>query len=126
MLCSECKWREAAPLRRKCHRCRSRAYALKFPIRKVFYDLRHSAKRRDIPFELDLPWFEKWIVTTEYMEKRGRSSDDLTIDRINEELGYTKTNIQVLRKGDNSSKFHQHYKIKSARMYDWKDEECPF
>ncbi len=97
----------AAPKRRICWKCKTRQHTQKYPIKRIFYDLHHSARRRFIPFKLTLSWFTEWISKTSYLEKRGRGKESLTIDRIREEEGYTPDNIQVLKKSKNVSKYFE-------------------
>ena len=103
-LCVLCQRNPKAPGKSKCHGCRSREYRTKFPERKAFYDLRHSAKRRKIQFTLTMEEFIELVTQTGYMERRGRFYDSLTIDRVNNHLGYTKENVRVITKHHNSCK----------------------
>lgn len=113
VICKLCDQKTCKPGRKQCHRCRSSNYRLKFPVRKVFYDLRSSAKKRKIEFQITLPDFEKWIKTTGYMENRGRGADNLNIDRREEGGVYSIKNIQCITKSENSKKYHE-----SLRKYE--------
>lgn len=102
------------------------------PVRMVWHDLKNSARKRNLEFALPLDWFRTFIAGTEYMEKRGRGPDDLTIDRIREEEGYIVGNIQVIPKKNNVEKFHLHYGRRKS-IYTWrkntpliKDANDPF
>jgi len=118
-ICKLCNDREAAPQKTICYTCKSRNYTKKYPIRRVWLDLRSSAKKRSYPFLLTYEQFEKWILTTNYMTARGREKDSLTIDRINGDakIGYTIDNIQILTKHDNSCKYWE---------VEYEPIECPF
>jgi len=64
--------------------------------------LRHSARKRKLPFTLTVESFKKWCDETGYLEKRGNQPGDLTIDRINRNEGYHIWNIQTLTHEENS------------------------
>ncbi len=103
-LCVQCGIKPRAKKKRKCNGCRSLNYRTKFPERKAFYDLRSSAKKRNLEFTLTLSEFIDLVIPTGYMEKRGRFYDSLTIDRKKNKLGYTRENVRVISKSINSAK----------------------
>lgn len=89
--------RNLKPERRTlCHKCRKRWARLKDPEKYAYDNLKRSAEIRKIPFSLELEWFREFCKKTEYAEKRGRSSEDLTVDRIDPALGYTPENVRVI------------------------------
>ncbi len=49
--------------------------------------------------------FEKLVDGTGYMNRRGRRKDDLTIDRDKEDGIYELSNLQVITKSENVTKF---------------------
>lgn len=65
--------------------------------------LRHSARKRKLPFTITLAEFEKFCAETGYLEKRGNKPDDLTIDRIDWNKGYSIGNLQVKTHAENSA-----------------------
>ena len=65
--------------------------------------LRHSARKRKLPFTLTLPEFRKFCEETRYLERRGNEPESLTIDRINPNEGYHIWNIRVLTHEENSA-----------------------
>lgn len=103
--CKHCGGK-AAEGRNECYKCRSRLIRERKPVDICFYHLKKSAKKRGLEFSLDLPWFKNWVIGTEYMLLKGRKSESLNIDRIENLLGYTKNNIQILTKHDNVCKYH--------------------
>lgn len=64
--------------------------------------LRHSARKRKLPFTLTIPEFKKFCEDTGYLERRGNKPGDLTIDRKDWNEGYHIWNIQVLTHAKNS------------------------
>ncbi len=106
-LCKHGCGQNSAPERNECYKCRSKGIRERKPIDVVFYWLRKSAKKRRKEFTITLPWFRQWIISTGYMVNRGRLTDNLTIDRIRNNEGYTIGNLQILTKGQNSTKYWQ-------------------
>ena len=96
-----------APLRRECFKHRSRRLRAEKPIHACYYTLRMNAKRRKILFSITLPWFVEFVVSTGYMQNKGRLADSLTIDRENNLLGYEPGNLTVITKSANCTKFHK-------------------
>ena len=64
--------------------------------------LRHSARKRKLPFTLTVESFQKWCFETGYLEKRGNKPGDLTVDRIDWNEGYHIWNMQVMTHAENS------------------------
>lgn len=64
--------------------------------------LRHSARKRNLPFTLTLAEFKEFCEKTGYLERRGNKPTDLTIDRIDWNDGYHIHNIRVLTHEENS------------------------
>ena len=96
--------RDAAPGRKKCYRCRSRAYKERNPDMYTFNALRNNAKRRGKDFTLTFDEFRGFCNDTGYMEGKGKNADSLSIDRSKNHIGYTKENIRILTLSQNSSK----------------------
>lgn len=65
--------------------------------------LRHSARKRKLPFTLTVASFKAWCEETGYLEKRGNKPDDLTVDRIDRTKGYHIWNIRTLTHAENSA-----------------------
>jgi len=64
--------------------------------------LRHSARKRKLPFTLTVAEFKKFCEETRYLELRGNKPTNLTIDRKDWNEGYHIWNIQVLTHEENS------------------------
>ncbi len=99
-------FKQAAPERNECYKCRSLGIRIRKPIDVCFYWIKKSAKKRHIEFTITLPWFREWVVGTGYMEGKGRLTESLTIDRKDNLKGYTPDNMQVMTKHDNCCKYH--------------------
>lgn len=72
------------------------------PCTYVLNMLRHSARKRKLPFTLTVAEFMKLCEQTEYLKRRGNKPHDLTIDRINWNDGYHIWNLRVLTHEENS------------------------
>lgn len=86
-----------------CWKCHSRRLKETRPWTYVLNMLRHSARKRNLPFTLTVASFKAWCQQTGYLEKRGNKPGDLTVDRINENEGYHIWNLQVLTHAENSA-----------------------
>jgi hypothetical protein len=109
---------ERAINRRICNKCRTHKYRADHPL-KAWYDiLKMNAKRRRKPFTLTLDEFECFCKRTGYDEKKGKTADSLSVDRINDSEGYHAWNIQAITLRDNTLK-KMDDKMKP-------DDNCPF
>lgn len=94
-----------------CSTCRAKKTRLNDPVKAAYVNLRSHAKARGKKFSLTLQGFIDAIAGTEYLTKRGRGKNDLTIDRIVEELDeYYDGGIQVLPNIENVRKRHKNLK----------------
>jgi len=101
---------------RQCPRCRHRKWARKNRLKRIWLNLRISAKRRDIEFAL-VPFtrFRDWCYEHSFKPKSYLPRKDRpSIDRICEEEGYTFNNIQVLSVGCNSAKSNADRRIRKG------------
>jgi hypothetical protein len=48
-------------------------------------------------------------MASDYMEKKGRGADNLSLDRVNNDLGYVPGNVKVVTVSNNSRKRHTDY-----------------
>lgn len=89
-----------------CSSCRSRKCRKSNPMRYCYSNLKSSAAKRDIFFDLTFEEFEEFAYECDYINRRGRLSKCMTVDRVQvgKYPGYTKSNIQPMTKGDNSRK----------------------
>jgi len=75
------------------------------PLRYWFDVLRQNARRRKKEFTLTIEEFKDFCEKENYLEFKGRSNaGNYTIDRRNDKLGYTFSNIFVLTLSQNSRK----------------------
>lgn len=106
----------AADRKTKCETCRSRLYRLKHPIHYAYDNLRSSARKRGIGFELTFAEFEQFNEVTGYVIHVGREPGSLTIDRIFNDLPYRLSNIRIMSYADNTS---HRYEAQSAQAADF-------
>ena len=93
-------------LLRYCWKCKSRQLLQKCPATYVLNMLRHSARKRKLPFTITLDEFKKFCKLTGYLELRGNQPDSMTVDRKNHDQGYHIWNIQLSTHADNSRNGH--------------------
>ena len=91
----------------------------KDPIKWAYETLKRNSRRRGIMFDLTLEYFKQFCYATKLLEKRGREKDHYSIDRINNDLGYTEGNIQVLPVGLNSIK-------RKKLVYNWENKSAVY
>lgn len=85
-----------------CWKCRARMLKERRPWTYVLNMLRHSARKRKLPFTLTIAEFKEFCEKTGYLERRGSKPHDLTIDRIDWNDGYHIWNLRVLTHEENS------------------------
>lgn len=128
--CNECKRKRKAKHRTVCHRCAKRKYIKKHYDKYIFNNLKQNAKRRKKDFQLTFSEFTQFCQQTGYLEKKGQSPMNFTIDRIDSSIGYTLTNIQVLTHAENSRKgFWEKQGYQSEEHYEYEHlayEDEPF
>lgn len=90
--------------RRVCDTCESREKFAKFPLLRLFHNLKSAARRRRIPFALPFAWFCAAATASGYATNHGQSATALTVDRIDSRRGYVPDNIQFLTHAENSRK----------------------
>ncbi len=88
----------------KCHSCHSREQRAKNPIRAQWRRLKDKAKRRGINFCLPFWYFRIFAERCEYIDRTGNGAQSLTVDRINNLLGYVIGNIQPMTREQNVRK----------------------
>jgi hypothetical protein len=87
-----------------CETCKSRAWRARNPIGALFANLKVSAGKREISFELTLAEFTEFCIATDYHKKHGKDPDSLTVDRIRPWEGYHARNIRALSHQKNSAR----------------------
>ncbi len=101
---------------RLCSVCRSRQYRSNNSIKYAFHNLKRHAKQRGIRFQLTYPEFEAFCKRTGYHDKRGKSPEAMTVDRIKADQGYHINNIEMITMSENTSKNHHTDHPKQSNM----------
>ena len=78
----------------------------------AYHNLKRSARKRGIKFELSFEDFCEFCAITGYLEQRGQDPDSLTIDRIKSDQPYRTGNIRILTHAENSC---HHYEEAAER-----------
>lgn len=105
----------------KCQHCKSREWRANNPVLNALKCIKSRAKRTGIPFFLTKEQFIAFCKETGFVEKRGRASGALHIDRIDPAKGYEVGNIQVLTASENVRKRHA-----DANLEELPDDNEPF
>ncbi len=87
-----------------CSSCKDRLYQKRHPIRRKFNIDKQNAKRRGKKFSLTFEEYSEWVREVNLLTAKGKCKGSYTIDRVRNEKGYTKDNIQKLKRVENSSK----------------------
>lgn len=77
---------------------------MKHPEMYAYRQVKESARKRGIPFKLTFEEFKEFDRQTGYVESKGKSSEDLTIDRIDSAGAYEMGNIRALTWIDNCTR----------------------
>ena len=117
-----------------CSTCISRKYRLEYPVESSYQNLKQNAKRRGKVFELTLKQFKEFCVKTNYIQNKGVTKESYHIDRIDENIGYTIDNLQVLTNTQNVKKFLKFNKDERGKPIEFHTEKqkviitgkCPF
>jgi len=100
-------WGCARPARsdshKDCHTCAKRKTRMKHPLKYTYSNIKDSARKRKVTFNLTLDEFKAFCDRTGYLTKKGREFEDLTIDRIDSSKPYQADNIRALTWIDNCS-----------------------
>jgi len=81
-----------------CSKCKMRVWRACNPLKSILSSLRNRARRKGIPYDLDLDWLDEFLTTHDF----NRSLHQ--IDRICVLGGYTKGNLQLLPYSENIAK----------------------
>ena len=92
-----------------CYRHYQQSYRKKNPELYAYRALKANAKRRGKHFDLTFEQFKEFCVRTKYLVGKGIEKDSFTIDRVEEHLGYTVSNLQVLTNSQNVKKRYLQY-----------------
>ena len=110
----------AGPKKRFCNKCHNRIQRAKNPVWAQWRRLKDCARRRKINFCLPLWYFEVFARKTEYVTRTGVEAGSITVDRINNLLGYVIGNIQPLTKRENSIKRAKQDQRRMEIGYSWR------
>jgi len=86
-----------------CWKCHAKKLKERHPHTYVLNMIRHSARKRKLPFTLTIAEFKAFCAHTRYLELRGNKPGDYTIDRIDVNEGYHAWNIRVKTHEENSA-----------------------
>lgn len=122
------KWckRKRRKKSKDCNTCHGRKVHSNNPLRTAWRNLKKSAKRRKIVFNLCFEDFFDKVKDTEYLSFHGKTYGCFTIDRIEDLQGYTKDNIQILTVEDNTIKRNFVYGLPIRHKIQRQEAETPF
>lgn len=109
-ICHGCRRRaETAQRKLRCLTCQSRLKRLKHDDRYAYENLKSSARKRGIGFNLSFEDFMEFCAITGYLELRGKEPHSYTIDRIYTDRPYEFHNIRILTYADNTSHRYEQF-----------------
>lgn len=109
-----------------CWKCRARWLKKHHPVTYVLNMIRHSARKRKLPFTLTIEEFAGFCKRTQYLERRGNKPGCLTLDRIDMNEGYHLWNLQVMDFEDNSDQGADNTPRAERGCAQVPDDNCPF
>ena len=104
---------------RDCNKCRMREWRKRNPMRAAYNTCRSKAKRRGLTWCLPFWYFEHFANQCDYLKNKGNFSHCITIDRINNRLGYVPGNIRPMSRGDNIARIAKHEERRIRHGYAW-------
>lgn len=105
-----------------CNKCKRRRWRVNNPLHHMFAELKRSAKRRGIYFDIHQGEFIEFCFSNNfYRDSFKFTKESLTVDRIDPNLGYTICNLRVISQHENTIKGNQERK-KHARFRDYSDD----
>ena len=119
--------------RRKCSKCRSREHKESNPFQYHYTKAKHNARRRKIPFHLTLEEYKEiWEQSGKWQAKL--EGKNFSMDRINVNEGYHRTNIRIVSMLMNVEVWHDSQKwqvdFRWRKMWSERNgkppEDCPF
>lgn len=119
--CSNCG-RLYSEKRKMCSTCRMQKSRQAHPLKYIFLNIKHNAKRRGKEWLLTFDEFVTFCNVTSYDQFRGRSALSLSIDRIRNWEGYKADNIRAITVHENSSKSDARIDIDGFTI----DDNVPF
>lgn len=116
-----------------CHKCRNKKYRKANPFRYRYHNLKNSARKRHIPFNLTFKEFvQLWKDSGKWEQLL--AGEPWTVDRIDVNLGYEPGNVRIVDIYLNVQVWHdsQKWQIDFRWRKRWSDkhgrpvEDCPF
>ena len=99
-ICKDCNERQVELHRTICRKCRS----AKRELQEAYYHLKGNAVRRGKEFTITMAQFKAFCFKTNYIQGKGKTKECYSIDRIDNDRGYTIDNIRILTVGENAKK----------------------
>lgn len=90
-----------------CATCASRKFRLRNAAKYAFNNLKASAAKRGIGFELTYEQFAQWSKETGYVAFRGKTDLAMSCDRRDTNGPYSIDNIRIMTYGENVSHVHE-------------------
>lgn len=119
--CKHAHCRNAAAFdRSECWKHSKIRYRERNPIKSAFSKLRESARARGIEFSLTFSEFTEFAVATDYVTKTGNEARSVTVDRIDNTLGYVAGNIQALSREENARKMCLFDEVRMKKGLSWR------
>lgn len=112
-LCKTENCRNRVAGRQFCSSCRSRKCRERDIIKHAYYNLKASAKRRNIEFTITICYFRRFCYRYDFIKNMGKKKHSYSVDRICNKYGYIPGNIQALTISENASKGTK------VLYYDW-------
>lgn len=89
----------------KCHACRKRLWRKNHPEYACFKNWKDNCKRRGKSNDVTFEQFLNFSNENNYLELRGRTADEMSIDRPDGTRGYSIDNMQPMSVSDNAKKY---------------------
>lgn len=103
-----------------CAKHASQRFKENHPLRYSYNKLKQRAKERGKVFTLTDEYYEALAVLSGYADQRGKSADSLSLDRIDNRLGYIEGNVRVITLSENARKWTR---MEFANIPGWMREE---
>ena len=87
----------------------------------AYSTLRDHARARGIAFTITFADFEQFARESDYLERTGPFAACLTVDRIDNLIGYVPGNLQPLTRAANSEKRAKQDQIRMRAGFSWKE-----
>lgn len=110
-----------------CSKCKRRRWKYNNPFVHLFAELRRSAFKRKIAFELSYGEFLNFCIENDFYRKSPKfTKDSLTVDREDPEKGYSITNIKIVTQTVNAQRNKAYQQQHSKYTNPAPDNDDPF